>query len=166
MKKLHVHDTSRTMYLKKEGMDSSPNGQNKTLRHHSQTIWRIYRAHNINLSAGIDHIRRVQDKSKGQTLGKPKKHKTRHLEKFGISLPTNTREALLLDRKNGNTLWAEAILKEMKSLDLLNVFKYHLPDTQFTKEAGWQYAPLRMIFDIKQQDLATQGSPCRWRARY
>ncbi len=39
----------------------------------------------------------------------------------------------------------------MDSLDHLNVFEYHL--TRFQNEEGWQFAPLRMMFDIKQQDL-------------
>ncbi len=33
--------------------------------------------------------------------------------KFGIEVPKTVKEALALDRKNGNTLWADAIAKEM-----------------------------------------------------
>ena len=33
---------------------------------------------------------------------------------FGIKMPRNTKEALLLDCQNGNTLWADIIEKEMK----------------------------------------------------
>ena len=40
----------------------------------------------------------------------------------------------------------------MDNLDRLNVFKYHSSDKEFPKEAGWQKAPLRMIFDIKNED--------------
>ena len=31
----------------------------------------------------------------------------------------------------------------------MNVFKYHNPNTVFSKDDGWQFAPMRMIFDIK-----------------
>ena len=35
----------------------------------------------------------------------------------------------------------------------LNVFKFHSPNTIFKKSEGWQYAPMHMIFTIKQEDL-------------
>ena len=41
-----------------------------------------------------------------------RKINTRYLkrnEKFGIALPKNFKEALHLDKENGNTLWADAI---------------------------------------------------------
>jgi hypothetical protein len=34
--------------------------------------------------------------------------------KFGIEVPKTVKEALAPDRKNGNTLWADAIAIEMK----------------------------------------------------
>jgi hypothetical protein len=64
----------------------------------------------------------------------------------------NTGGALPLDKENRNTLWADAIAKEMAGLDCLGVFKYHSVETEFKKDEGWQWAPLRMIFDIKQMD--------------
>ena len=82
-----------------------------------------------------------------------RKKKQKHNEKFGIKIPNDTREALELDRINGNTKWADAIAKEMNGLERLGVFAFHHPDTKFTKTEGWQYAPLRMIYEIKQQDL-------------
>ena len=36
--------------------------------------------------------------------------------KFGIELPKLVAHALELDRQNGNTLWADAIAKEMKDV--------------------------------------------------
>jgi hypothetical protein len=35
-------------------------------------------------------------------------------------VPKTVNEALELDKKNGNTLWADTIAKEMKVLDYLN----------------------------------------------
>eukprot|EP00957_Ditylum_brightwellii_P137363 10472438-Ditylum_brightwellii.AAC.1 len=37
----------------------------------------------------------------------------------------------------------------MSVLDRLSVFKYHTPDKKFSKEEGWQYASMHMIFNIK-----------------
>ena len=73
-------------------------------------------------------------------------------EKFGIKIPNTTKQALQLDAAAGNKKWHEAIKKEMDNLDRLKVFKYHSPDKEFPKEEDWQKAPLRMIYDIKNED--------------
>ena len=70
-------------------------------------------------------------------------------EKFGIKIPNTIAEALRCDKEDGNTKWYNAIKKEMDNLNRLKVFKYHASDKEFPKEEGWQKAPLRMIFDIK-----------------
>ncbi len=36
--------------------------------------------------------------------------------KFGIEVPTSVDHALEIDKKNGNTFWADAIAKEMKDV--------------------------------------------------
>ena len=33
--------------------------------------------------------------------------------KYGIELPTSVKHAIEIDRKNGNTLWQDALSKEM-----------------------------------------------------
>ena len=73
-------------------------------------------------------------------------------EKFGIRIPNSIEEALRFDKEAGNTLWADAIEKEMNSLDKLSVFEYHPSTKRFDPKDGWQTAPLRMIFDIKSED--------------
>ena len=78
--------------------------------------------------------------------------KKQNKEKFGIKIPNTTKQALQLDATAGNRKWYEAIKKEMDNLDCLKVFKYHSPDKEFPKEEGWQKAPLRMIYDIKNED--------------
>ena len=48
-----------------------------------------------------------------------KKRSTRFLKKthkFGIEVPRSVAEAYALDKKNGNTLWADSIIKEMKNI--------------------------------------------------
>ena len=69
--------------------------------------------------------------------------------KFGIELPKTVKEALALDRKNGNTLWADGIAKEMnevhKAFDIL-------PDGA-TAPVGYQKIPCHMVFDVKMEDF-------------
>ncbi len=40
----------------------------------------------------------------------------RRTHKYGIEVPKTVRQAYDLDRINGNTLWADAIAKEMKNV--------------------------------------------------
>ena len=81
-----------------------------------------------------------------------RKRNTRYLkrnEKFGISLPKNVKEALQLDKENGNTLWADAIATEMKNFKvafkILNYGEMAPRDHQFVK--------CHMIFDINMENF-------------
>jgi hypothetical protein len=69
--------------------------------------------------------------------------------KFDIELPKTVKEALELDKKNGNTFWADAIAKEMKDISV--AFKILL-DGQ-SAPIGYQKIPCHMIFDIKMEDF-------------
>ncbi len=77
---------------------------------------------------------------------------TRYLKKthkFGIEIPKTVKEALALDRKNGNTLWVEAIAKEMREVHIaFNI----LPDGG-SAPIGYQKIPCHMIFDVKMEDF-------------
>ncbi len=70
--------------------------------------------------------------------------------KFGIEVPKTVKEALDLDRKNGNTLWADAIAKkEMKKVCIaFNI----LPDGH-SVPIEYQKIPCHMIFDVKMEDF-------------
>eukprot|EP00957_Ditylum_brightwellii_P210501 15365052-Ditylum_brightwellii.AAC.3 len=70
-------------------------------------------------------------------------------EKFRIKIPRNTKEALLLDKKNGDNKLKEAICKEMDALERFGVFQYTYAKTKFHWNDGWQYAPMPIIFDTK-----------------
>ncbi len=64
-------------------------------------------------------------------------------------MPKTVKEALALDRKNGNTLWADAIAKEMKEVHIaFNI----LPDGQ-SAPIGYQKILCHMIFDMKMEDF-------------
>jgi hypothetical protein len=80
------------------------------------------------------------------------KRTTRYLKrthKFGIEVPKTVKEALALDRKNGSTLWVDAIAKEMREVRIaLNI----LPDGR-SVPIGYQKIPCYMIFDMKMEDF-------------
>ena len=46
-------------------------------------------------------------------INKVKKKYWRTMHKFGIRLPKSPEEAIQIDRENGNTLWQDAMKKEM-----------------------------------------------------
>ena len=58
-------------------------------------------------------------KKRDRIIASVRKGQTRYLKKshrFGIELPKTLGEAYALDVKNGNTLWADAILNEMENV--------------------------------------------------
>ncbi len=61
--------------------------------------------------------------------------------KFGIEVPTSVDHALELDKKNGNTFWADAIAKEMKDVRIA------------FQPIGYKWIKCHMIFDIKIEDF-------------
>ena len=67
---------------------------------------------------------------------------------FGLEVPHNVREALELDRRKGNHRWAEAIHKGMQGLQDYQTFSFLNPGE--AAPASYQFAPLRMIFTMKQ----------------
>jgi len=69
--------------------------------------------------------------------------------KYGIRVPRNAKEALEFDEENGNTLWRDAILKELKALMEMEVFEKFPCSVRQARGKGFQFAPLRMIFDVK-----------------
>jgi hypothetical protein len=77
-----------------------------------------------------------------------KKQKMSYLKKnlkFGIKVPTLVDHALEIDKRNGNTLWTDAIIKELK--DVCIAFKCLNPDKHGPLDYKW--IKCHMIFDIK-----------------
>jgi hypothetical protein len=69
--------------------------------------------------------------------------------KIGVEVPKTVKEALDLDHKNSNTLWADAIAKEMKEVCIaFNI----LPDGH-SAPIGYQKIPCHMIFEVKMDDF-------------
>ena len=68
--------------------------------------------------------------------------------KFGIQIPKTVEEAIRLDQENGDTLWWDAILKEMKNVRI--AFEVYDGDIQeLVKNKGFTKIDYHMIFDIK-----------------
>ena len=65
--------------------------------------------------------------------------------KFDIELPKTVEQACALDSKNDNTLWADAIFKEMENVR--EAFKV-IPDGK-SVPIGNQFVPCHMVFNIK-----------------
>ena len=84
---------------------------------------------------------------------RPRKRKaTKQMEvQYGVTVPNNVDQAYELDRINGNTLWEEAIKKELDAINSYETFDYE-PElsAKELKKKGYQFAPLRMIFCVKQ----------------
>ena len=66
--------------------------------------------------------------------------------KFGIRVPKSVNEAKRLDKANGDTLWWDAICKEMKNVRI--AFKEFEGDVSAIPP-GYQEICCHMIFDIK-----------------
>ena len=71
--------------------------------------------------------------------------RTRKNTKFGITIPKNYNEAVELDRVNGNRFWQDAIIKEMKNVEL--AFKF-LDDGE-SSPIGFKEITCHLIFDVK-----------------
>jgi hypothetical protein len=96
----------------------------------------------------VPHVWKKAD----QIISLVRKRTTRYLKtthKFGIEVPKTVEKALVLDCKNGSTLWADAIAKEMKEVHIaFNI----LPDGH-SAPIGYQKIPCYMIFDMKIEDF-------------
>ena len=68
---------------------------------------------------------------------------------YGVDVPRTAKEAYELDRENGNTLWKDAINKEINALLRLSVFEFDYSNKPTNKEENWQFAPLHLIFAVK-----------------
>jgi hypothetical protein len=73
-----------------------------------------------------------------------KRYKTR-THKFGIRIPKSVNEALEIDRESGNSLWEQAIQKEMTNVRVA----FRILDEDQKVPPGYQYMACHIIFDVK-----------------
>ena len=85
-------------------------------------------------------------KKRNRIIAKTKSKYWLRTHKFGIEIPKTVLQARQIDAKCGNTLWWDAICKEMKNVrPAFKVFEgdeHHLP-------SGFQEIKCHMIFDVK-----------------
>ena len=65
--------------------------------------------------------------------------------KFGVMIPSSVQEALELDKQNGNTLWADAIEKEMAN----NRIAFELLPRGDKPPPGFKKIRCHMNFEVK-----------------
>ncbi len=65
--------------------------------------------------------------------------------KYGVEVPNNVEEAIALDEKNNNTLWVDAIKKEM----LNSKIAFQLLGEGEPPPPGWKKITCHLVFDVK-----------------
>ena len=115
----------------------------KTLRDIDRAVRRIARIYDFYLDEKdeVFAVRRTMNRKKKKFSMKP-------VYQYGIRVPRTVQEAVQLDKENGNTAWEEAIKKEISALVELECFDFK--KAGFNPGPNYQYAPLRMIFAVKQ----------------
>eukprot|EP00984_Skeletonema_dohrnii_P018105 scaffold8364_cov75-Skeletonema_dohrnii-CCMP3373.AAC.1 len=98
----------------------------------------------------VPHVMRKRNR----IINKAKSKYWRTNTKFGIQVPKTVKEALDLDKQNGNTFWEDAIKKEMKNVRV----SYRVHEDQTPEEVrhgkakkliGFTEISCRIIFDVK-----------------
>jgi len=84
-------------------------------------------------------------KKRDRIISKVTKRYDRVTHKFGIELPSSARHAYEIDQRNGNTLWRDAIDKEMTNVKVA----FKVMDNDEVVPPGYQKMSCHMIFDIK-----------------
>ena len=83
-----------------------------------------------------------------------KRHTKKNFQ-FGIEVPTDLADAIRIDRKNGNTLWQDAIKAEMDTVKV--AFRVLEPDEEIPP--GYQQIECHLVFTVKMENF-------RRKARY
>ena len=84
-------------------------------------------------------------KKRNRIISKVKTKYWKRTHKFGIRIPKSVQEAKMLDDSNGNTLWMDAIKKEMKNVRIA----FEVYDRKIGDLKGFQHIDCLLIFDIK-----------------
>ena len=111
---------------------------------------------------GIDHepafnwwVKHVL-KKRDRIIASIRRQQTRYLRrshKFGIELPKTVEQALALDAKNDNTLWADAISKEMENVRVA----FEVLSDRKPVNVGHQFVRYHMVFGYQNGGFQTKG---------
>ena len=85
-------------------------------------------------------------KKRDRIIAAVNKRYFKRTHKFGIEIPKTVQRALEIDKENGNTLWRDAIDKELSSVKV--AFKILEDDKP---PVGYQYMDCHMVFDVKME---------------
>ena len=84
-------------------------------------------------------------KKKSRIISKIKSKFFKKTHKYGIRIPNSVEDAIEIDKANGNTLWWDALLKEMKNVRPA----FEIYEGDITKLVGYQRIRCHVIWDIK-----------------
>jgi hypothetical protein len=88
-------------------------------------------------------------KKRNRIISKLKSKYWLRTHKFGIKIPKNAEEARAFDAENGNTLWWDAILKEMKNVrPAFEVWEKGIDEIPL----AYQEITCHLIFDVKMDE--------------
>jgi hypothetical protein len=65
--------------------------------------------------------------------------------KYGVEVPRSVEQAYAIDRKNGNSHWADAIGKEMLNVGIA----FEVLEAAKATPVGWSKVTGHMVFDVK-----------------
>ena len=93
-------------------------------------------------------------RKRNRIIKKVKAKYWRTTHKFGIRLPKSVEEALRIDEENGNTLWRDAIEKEMRKAKvsysaILDATPQDVRSNKCDALRGHQEIKCHIIFDVK-----------------
>jgi hypothetical protein len=84
-------------------------------------------------------------KRRDRIIGKIDARFAKKSHKFGIAVPTTVKEALQMDKDNGNTLWWDSIQKEMKNVCVA----FNILDDDANLPPGHTFVRCHIVFDVK-----------------
>jgi hypothetical protein len=95
-------------------------------------------------------------KKRDRIISKTKASYWTRTHKYGLEIPKNHANCVRIDNENGNTLWQDAVKKEMKTVrPAFEAYKGDVKDL-----IGYQSITCHFIFDVKL------GENFRRKARY
>ena len=139
--------TTRGWYLSVQRSDGTTSWESlKDMKDHNPVQVAEYA-----VTAGIDkepafvwwvpHVLKKRDR----ILKAMKKRYFRKTQKYGIEMPKTVQRALEIDRENGNTLWRDALRKEMKNV----MPAFEIMDDEDPDPIGFTKINCHIVFDIK-----------------